>query len=157
VARRIQILLDVWDANTLAEQEQSIGRQKLSGAPLGASKEYDPVNLAAEQNGELLIPADAHIRLASHQLNGGERILRRGYSFADPTEAGSGQLDAGLFFICFQRDPRSQFIPIQRRLAENDALSKNLIHTGSSIFAILPGVTSPQGFVGEQLFSARRS
>jgi deferrochelatase/peroxidase EfeB len=151
VARRIRILLDVWDADTLVEQEQTIGRHKLSGAPLGAVHEHDPVDLAATVDGEPLIPADAHIRLAAAQSNGGARILRRGYSFADPSEAGGGQLDAGLFFIAFQRDPRTQFVPIQRRLAENDALSKNLIHTASSVFAIPPGARH-QGFVGETLF-----
>ena len=45
--------------------------------------------------------------------NGGLKILRRGYSFSDGIEAVTGELDAGLFFIAFQRDPREQFIPLQ--------------------------------------------
>jgi len=152
VVRRIQMLLDVWDATSLEGQERAVGREKVSGAPLGQEDEYDPVDLEAKKNGELAIPADAHIRLASPDLNGGQRILRRGFSYTEPSLAGAGQLDAGLFFISFQRDPQRQFVPIQRRLAANDALSRHLLHTGSGVFACPPGV-QPGGFIGEGLFA----
>jgi deferrochelatase/peroxidase EfeB len=152
VVRRIQMLLDVWDATSLEGQERAVGREKVSGAPLGQEGEYDPVDLDARRGGELAIPADAHIRLASPNLNDGQRILRRGFSFAEPSQAGSGQLDAGLFFISFQRDPQRQFVPIQRRLAADDALSRHLLHTGSGIFTCPPGV-QPGGFIGEGLFA----
>lgn len=152
VVRRIQMLLDVWDTTSLEGQERAVGREKVSGAPLGQENEYDPVDLKTKKNGELTIPADAHIRLASPELNGGQRILRRGFSYTEPSRAGSGQLDAGLFFISFQRNPQRQFVPIQRRLAANDALSRHLLHTGSGIFACPPGV-QPGGFIGEGLFA----
>jgi deferrochelatase/peroxidase EfeB len=152
VVRRIQILLDVWDATSLEGQERAVGRKKVSGAPLGQKSEYDPADLKARRNGELAIPTDAHIRLASPDLNSGQRILRRGFSYTEPSRAGSGQLDAGLFFISFQRDPQRQFVPIQRRLAANDALSRHLLHTGSAVFACPPGV-QPGGFIGEGLFA----
>jgi deferrochelatase/peroxidase EfeB len=152
IARRIQILFDVWDATSLEGQERVIGRTKVSGAPLGGHDEYDPADLEAKENGELLIPADAHIRLASPRYNHGQRILRRGYSYSEPTEPGSGQIDAGLFFICFQRDPERQFIPIQRRLDAFDALNHHTLHTASAIFACPPGV-KPGGFIGESLFA----
>jgi deferrochelatase/peroxidase EfeB len=152
IARRIQILFDVWDATSLEGQERVIGRKKLSGAPLGGHDEYDPVDLDARKGGAPVIPSDAHIRVASPQENTGQRILRRGYSYSEPTEPGSGQIDAGLFFICFQRDPERQFIPIQRRLAASDALNHHTLHTASAIFACPSGV-KPGGFVGEGLFA----
>jgi len=152
IARRIQMLFDVWDATSLEGQERVIGRRKLSGAPLGGHDEYDPVDLDARKGGAPVIPADAHIRLASPSSNGSQRILRRGYSYSEPTESGSGQIDAGLFFICFQRDPERQFIPIQRRLAASDALNHHTLHTASAIFACPPGV-KPGGFIGEGLFA----
>lgn len=152
IARRIQILFDVWDATSLEGQERVIGREKLSGAPLGEHDEYDPVDLDAKKAGTPVIPADAHIRLASPSYNDGQRILRRGYSYSEPTEPDSGQIDAGLFFICFQRDPERQFIPIQRRLAASDALNHHTLHTASAIFACPPGC-KPGGFVGEGLFA----
>lgn len=107
---------------------------------------------ALRRDGQPAIPADAHVRLAGPRLNGGRRILRRGFSYTEPSQAGSGQLDGGLFFICFQRDPRRQFVPIQRRLAANDALSRHLLHTGSGVFACPPGC-KPGGFLGEGLFA----
>ncbi len=152
VARRIKILFDVWDGTSLEGQQRTIGREKVSGAPLGGREEYDPVNLATERNGELAIPSDAHIRVASPDNNSGQRILRRGYSYSEGIEPGSGQIDAGLFFVAFQRDPRRQFIPLQRRLASTDALNHHTLHTASAIFACPPG-TAAGGFVGQGLFS----
>ncbi len=153
VARRIRIIFDVWDATTLEGQQRVIGRDKLTGAPLGERSEYDPVDLNAMSNGEQVIPANAHIRLANPANNDGQRILRRGYSYSEGVEPESGEIDAGLFFIAFQRSPRRQFIPLQRRLAASDALNHHTLHTSSAIFAISPGVTSPGGFVGEGLFA----
>jgi deferrochelatase/peroxidase EfeB len=152
IARRIQFLFDVWDATSLEGQERVIGRKKLSGAPLGGQEEYDPIELDVSRNGQPVIPADAHVRLASPDYNDGQRILRRGYSYSEPTEPGSGQIDAGLFFICFQRDPQRQFVPIQRRLAASDALNHHTLHTASAIFACPPGC-KPGSFVGEGLFA----
>ncbi len=152
IARRIRILFDVWDATTLEDQQLVIGREKLTGAPLGGEGEYDPVDLhATAANGELVIPADAHIRLAGPHANQGQRILRRGYSYSEAVEPGSGQIDAGLFFVAFQRSPTRQFIPLQRRLAASDALNRHTLHTSSAIFACPPGV-QPGGFIGEGLF-----
>ena len=80
-----------------------------------------------------------------------ERILRRSYAYdagADP----NGLLDAGLVFICFQRDPRSQFVPIQRRLAGRDALNAFYQHTASAVFACPPA--APAGsWLGAGLFA----
>jgi deferrochelatase/peroxidase EfeB len=145
VARRIRMHIEAWDRAALEEQEQTIGRAKESGAPLGARAEFDPVKLAR-------LPADAHVRMAAPSENRGERILRRGYSFTDGLDPDSGQLDAGLFFICFQRDPLRQFVAIQRRLGAHDALNEYIRHTSSAVFAVPPGVR-PGGFVADGLFA----
>ncbi|WP_235489023.1 Dyp-type peroxidase, partial [Frankia sp. AvcI1] len=104
--------------------------------------------------GEPVIPADAHIRLAAASTNGGATILRRGYSYTDGVNQETGQLDAGLFFIAFQRDPRTGFLPIQRRLAASDALNEYIVHTSSAVFAIPPGVRDPKDFWASGLFTA---
>ena len=90
--------------------------------------------------------------LAAPSTNDGVSILRRGYSFTDGIDPVTGQLDAGLFFICFQRDPRTQFVPLQHRLASVDALNEYIKHVGSAIFAVPPGA-QPGGFVGGTLFA----
>jgi deferrochelatase/peroxidase EfeB len=150
VSRRIRMLLEVWDRSALEDQERTIGRDKYRGAPLGASDEFDPLDLDAERDGKPVIPVDAHVRLASATENGGERILRRGYSFTDGVDESLGELEAGLFFICFQRDPRVQFVPIQRRLGLGDALNEYIKHVGSALFAVPPGARKG-GYVGETL------
>jgi deferrochelatase/peroxidase EfeB len=151
VTRRIRMLLEIWDRSSLEDQEQTIGRAKYSGAPLGGSDEFEPLDFAHEQaSGLPAIPVDAHVRLASAQANDGERILRRGYSFTDGVDESLGELEAGLFFIAFQRDPERQFVAIQRRLGSNDALNEYIKHVGSAIFAVPPGARKG-GYVGETL------
>ncbi len=151
VVRRIAILLGGWDATALDEQERTIGRHKLSGAPLGEAHEHDRVPLEEQVAGVPVIPVDAHIRVASPPANHGERILRRGYSYVDGLERGGGSVAGGQLFICYQRDPRRQFAAIQRRLARGDALRRHVRHVGSALFACPPGA-GPGGYVGETLF-----
>ena len=62
----------------------------------------------------------------------------------------TNQLDAGLFFIAFQRDPRTAFIAVQQNLS-TDALNEYIRHTSSAVFAVPPGV-GPAEYVGETLF-----
>jgi deferrochelatase/peroxidase EfeB len=153
VARRIRMLINVWDRAVLTDQEQTIGRFKVSGAPLTGHTEFDPLDLDAKSaNGKLVIPANAHVRLASPSTNGGEAILRRGYSFTDGIDATTGELDAGLFFLAYQRDPHKQFAAIQTRLGTHDALNEYIVHTSGGLFAIPPGIR-PGGFVAEGLFA----
>jgi deferrochelatase/peroxidase EfeB len=152
VARRIRMLIESWDTDFLADQERVFGRSKTSGAPLTGRHEFDPVDLAATRDGAPVIPPDAHIRLAAPASNGGQRILRRGYSYTDGIDPDTGLLDAGLFFLCFQRDPRRQFVPIQRRLGRFDALNEYIRHTGSALFAVPPGLSGPGDWWGRSLF-----
>ncbi len=152
VVRRIAMDLGTWDDTGLDQQQLTFGRQKLSGAPLGGVHEHDPVNLHARRGGKDVIPATAHIRVASASYNTGERILRRGYSYLDGLDRARHAPAAGLLFICYQRDPRKQFIPIQLRLSALDALNQFTTHVGSAIFACPPGIR-PGGFVGEGLFA----
>ncbi|HYQ79443.1 MAG TPA: iron uptake transporter deferrochelatase/peroxidase subunit [Solirubrobacterales bacterium] len=151
VARRIRMLLEVWDRAPLQDQERTIGRHKYSGAPLGRDDEFEPLPLDEERGGHPTIPRDAHVRLASASENGGARILRRGYSFTDGVDESLGELEAGLFFISFQRDP-GQFVAIQQRLGSMDALNEYIKHVGSALFAVPPGA-EPGGHVGDGLFA----
>jgi len=150
VTRRIRMLLEIWDRSPLEDQEQTIGRRKYSGAPLGGKEEDEPLDFAASSASKPTIPVDAHVRLAHPSSNDGEKILRRGYSFTDGVDESLGELEAGLFFICFQRDPAKQFVPIQRRLGSIDALNEYIKHVGSAVFAVPPGAR-PGGYVGETL------
>lgn len=144
VARRIRMHIEPWDRTSLREQEDIFGRDKGEGAPVGKAKERDEPFLKA------MLP-DAHVRLAHPDSNGGATLLRRGYSFTDGTD-GLGRLDAGLFFLAYQRDVRRGFIPVQRNLA-TDALNEYIQHVGSAIFAVPPGVRDADDWWGRALFT----
>jgi deferrochelatase/peroxidase EfeB len=145
VARRISMRIEVWDRTSLKEQEDVFGRDKGEGAPYGRSHERDAPNLKA-------LPPTSHVRLAHPDTNGGARLLRRGYSFTDGTD-GLGRLDAGLFFLAYQRDMRDGFIPVQKRLSSSDALNEYIQHVGSAVFAIPPGVRDTDDWWGRALVS----
>lgn len=156
VVRRIRLLLDRWDGETLGSQQRVIGRQKRSGAPLSGGDENDPVDLEARgPDGEPAIPLDAHIRLASPQENWEQMLLRRSYAYdagARPLPGGDEPvLDAGLFFCAYQQNPRLSFIPIYARLAAHDALRRFTLHTASAIAALPAGVSGPSHWIGEDL------
>ncbi|GAA3577225.1 iron uptake transporter deferrochelatase/peroxidase subunit [Amycolatopsis ultiminotia] len=151
VARRIRMHIETWDRETLSGQEQIVGRSKGTGAPLGQTGEFDQVDLdVGGAGGVPLIADDAHIRLASHQTLAGARILRRGYNFVDGSD-GVGHLEAGLFFLAFNRDTRTQYIPMQQALSAKDAMMEYVQHTGSAHFAVPPGLT-PASNWGDGLF-----
>ncbi|AZA11074.1 iron uptake transporter deferrochelatase/peroxidase subunit [Corynebacterium gerontici] len=155
IARRIRMLIENWDRQVLREQEGTFGREKRSGAPLGASDEFDPLPLESkDERGEPLVPLDAHSRLASPAENAGQHMLRRAYNFTDGSD-GFGHLDAGLFFIAMVAAPSESFIPIQSKLAKNDRLNEYVRYESSSIFAIPPGLRDEQDYFGRTLFEAR--
>lgn len=145
VARRIRMHIETWDRTSLKEQEDVFGRTKAEGAPQGKQRERDEPNLKALKD-------DAHVRLAHPDSNGGATILRRGYSFTDGTD-GLGRLDAGLFFIAYQRDVRDGFVPVQTRLSRSDALNEYIQHVGSAVFAVPPGVRDKDDWWGKALFA----
>ncbi len=78
------MLIESWDTDYLADQEKVFGRAKNSGAPLTGAHEFDTPNLSAEAStARRSSTCNAHIRLAAPASNGGQMILRRGYSYTD--------------------------------------------------------------------------
>ena len=153
VTRKVRMMVEPWDRTSLGEQEDIIGRTKGEGAPIGQAKEYDEIDLVSKNgDGDPLIPVDAHVRLAHPDTNKGARLLRRGYNFVDGSD-GLGRLNAGLFFIAYQRDPRTAFVPVQTSLARLDAMNEYIRHVSSGLFACPPGVSGPDDFWGNALFA----
>jgi deferrochelatase/peroxidase EfeB len=151
VARKIRMVIESWDRTRLEEQQRVIGRDKGEGAPLSGGTEFSDLDFdKPDDDGSPRIAEDAHVRLAHPSLNDGVRLLRRGYNFVDGNDA-LGRLDAGLFFLSFQRDP-SQFITVQSSLAGHDALNEYIKHVGSAFFAVPPGAR-PGGSIGDPLFA----
>ncbi|MCW2810825.1 MAG: putative peroxidase, partial [Friedmanniella sp.] len=152
VARRINMTIEIWDRQSLSEQERVVGRTKAEGAPLSGGTEFTQPDFAAKGRGDVpLVAMDSHVRLAHPDQNQGAQMLRRGYNFVDGS-TGLGRLDAGLFFIAYVCDPSTHYIPMQTRLARQDGLSEYLQHTGSALFAVPAGVREGE-YVGQALFT----
>jgi deferrochelatase/peroxidase EfeB len=161
VARRILIALEHWDRMKTDFQEQTFGRHKLTGAPLGKKNENDTLDFEATHgDGAPVTPVNSHVRLGAAQSNGGARVLRRPYSYNDgasktaerwPPWRQGIEYDAGLFFICYQRDPREGFVKIYERMARLDMLNQFTTHTGGGLFACPPGA-APGEYIGQKLF-----
>lgn len=143
--RRIRMHIETWDRESLYGQQHIVGRTKGEGAPLGQDEERDPVHIKA-------LPAHSHVALAHPDANDGHMILRRGYSFVDGSD-NLGRLDAGLYFIAFCRNPQTQFIPLQDKLAKSDAMAEYLVHTGSGLWACPPGIRNAADWWGRTLFT----
>ncbi|MFI5781972.1 iron uptake transporter deferrochelatase/peroxidase subunit [Nocardia sp. NPDC051570] len=150
VARRIRMDIEPWDRTSLSEQEAVVGRTKYEGAPLGQTAEFDNPDFQITSGHSPVIPADAHVRLAHPDNLGGVQLLRRGYNFTDGSD-GFGHLDAGLFFIAYCRNPHNQFVPMQRALANKDAMMEYITHTSSALFACPPGPGAGEWW-GQHLF-----
>ena len=162
VVRRIRMAIEHWDTTDTDFQEQTIGRQKYSGAPLGGTSEFDPLDLdKVDQNGLPVIPDNAHVRMAAAASNDGAHILRRAYSYNDGTNVTAErwppwreglEYDVGLLFICYQQDPRTGFTKIFEPMSKFDALNQYTTHTGGGLFACPPGA-QPGESIGQALFA----
>lgn len=160
IARRIRMALEHWDRISVAFQEQTFGRHKCNGAPLGRKSELDPLDLdATDKDGNPIIPENAHVRVAAAATNQGAQILRRPYSYDNgfdfvaerwPPWRAELEYDAGLLFVCYQRDPRTGFIRLYERMSKFDMLNQFVTHVGSGVFAC-PGGAADGRFIGQSL------
>jgi deferrochelatase/peroxidase EfeB len=152
VARVIRMFVEFWDRTPIAEQEAIIGRHKMSGAPLGREQERDEPTFANNPS-DSITPEDAHIRLANPRTpeTAENLILRRGFSFTRGFD-GSGQLDQGLAFVCYQRSLNKGFVTVQTRLA-GEPLEEYVLPVGGGYFFALPGVPSPDRHLADALIA----
>ena len=150
VARKIQMHIENWDSDFIADQQSVFGRTKQEGAPLSGTHEFDVPDFAKKgSDGELAIPATSHVALAAHENNGGLRILRRSYNFTDGMNE-NGQINAGLLFVAYMNDPAA-FVTLQTKLGRVDQLNEYIAHVGSGVFAV-PPAPAAGSYVGEALF-----
>ena len=161
VARPTRIALEHWDRMKVSFQEETIGRHKKSGAPIGTADEFGPLNLdATDADGNPVVAENSHVRLGAPDSNGGAEILRRGYSYDNgismvaerwPPWRHAMELDAGLLFICYQRDPLRGFIRIFERMSKFDMLNQFVTPIGGGLFACPKGAGEGR-YLGQELF-----
>nr|WP_269801399.1 Dyp-type peroxidase [Streptomyces odonnellii] len=129
VVRIIRFATELWDKDSVHEQERIIGRRRDGRWLDGAPTDEQP-NFAADPKGRLT-PLDSHVRLAAPDRRNPPPLVRRSYSY----DRGDG--DTGLVFSCFQRDLAQGFEAVQKRL-EGEAMAKYLLTTGGGYFFVPP-------------------
>ncbi|WP_433945359.1 iron uptake transporter deferrochelatase/peroxidase subunit [Paenibacillus sp. SN-8-1] len=138
--RKIRMLLEVWDRTSLKDQEDTFGRYKESGAAYGRSGEFDAVDMSQQ-------PGSAHVNLAKQT---GQRIHRRAYSYTNGIDPRTGNVDAGLLFLSYQKNPETQFIPMLRMMQSKDKLNEYTSHVASALFACPRGLKEGQ-YIGQNI------
>jgi deferrochelatase/peroxidase EfeB len=154
VVRRIRFAVEHWDQMPVAFQEKAIGETKHAG--MQTSKPEIPAIKNEDADTDI-----THLRIVGP---GAKTILRRSYSYNDgvnftterwPPWRQGLEYDAGMFFICYQRDPRSGFIPMFSKMAKNDFLLNQFwTHEGGGLFAYPRGPQKGE-YVGQRLFESR--
>ncbi|HEY1338185.1 MAG TPA: Dyp-type peroxidase [Bryobacteraceae bacterium] len=154
VVRRIRFAVEHWDHMPQAYQEKAVGETKHPGMPAGVGG-GPPADMPEDEN------AQTHLKIVTP---GALTILRRSYSYNDgvnftaerwPPWRQGLEYDAGMFFISYQRDPRTGFIALFDKLAKYDAmLNQFWTHEGGGLFAYPRGARSGE-YIGQPLFESR--
>ncbi|WP_285566698.1 Dyp-type peroxidase [Streptomyces sp. RTGN2] len=129
VVRIIQLATELWDKDSVPEQERIIGRRR-DGRWLDGTPKSEQPNFAADPRGRVT-PLDSHVRLAAPDRRNPPPMVRRGYNY----DRGDG--DTGLIFSCFQRDLAKGFEAVQNRL-EGEAMAKYMLTVGGGYFFVPP-------------------
>ena len=150
IVRTIRMHVEFWDRVGMLEQEQMIGRDRVSGAPLGGTGEFQDPDYASDPGGKR-IPLTAHIRLANPRTaaTADQKILRRGYNYHRGVDE-AGNLDQGLVFVAINQDPARQFATIQMRL-EAEPMTDYITPVGGGYFFAPRGAQGGSDWVGSGL------
>ncbi len=151
VVRTIRMHVEFWDRVGMFEQQNMIGRYRVSGAPLGGTSEFEDPRYDLDPEGKR-IPLIAHIRLANPRTTqtANRRILRRGYNYDRGIDE-AGNLDQGLVFVAFNQDIQRQFATIQTRL-QAEEMTDYITPVGGGYFFAPPGSRGAGDWVGSGLF-----
>ena len=154
VARRIRMMIETWDRTSLAraggDHRPDQGRRRRAAAgPRSSTSRTSPRSArTACRSSPRTRTSDWHTRASTMA-----RDCCGAATTSSTASDGLGRLDAGLFFMAYQRDPRQQFVPVQRQLASRDTLNEYIRHVSSGLFACPPGVRGSDDFWGRALFS----
>jgi deferrochelatase/peroxidase EfeB len=152
VVRTIRMHVEFWDRVGMFEQTNMVGRDRVTGAPLGGTGEFENPRYDLDPHGKR-IPLSAHIRLANPRTPATEnqRILRRPYNYDRGLDE-AGNLDQGLLFVAFNQDIARQFETVQKRLEEEEMADYITPVGGGYYFA--PRAASDSGdWVGSGMFA----
>lgn len=143
--RLIRLKIERWDRLSMTAQQDSIGREKVSGAPIGGREEGETPTLDSRTK------PDAHIRMANPRKPGDEkhRFLRRPFVFNNGFDD-YGLLDSGALFLAFCRDLQTQFQTVKERTHGQD-LDEYMVAFGGGYFFCPPGVAGGSDYLARGL------
>lgn len=161
VARRMRFALEHWDHMKAKYQEEAVGGAKYHGDPMVNPHHPTGRKVGSEESDDAVDQHPSHLDIVMpHAFT----MFRRSYSYIDganftterwPPWRQGLEYDAGMFFICYQRDPRTGFIKLNDLMAKHDfKLNQFWTHEGSGLFACPPGV-KPGGYIGQALFETK--
>ena len=149
VVRRIRFALEHWDHMPIVYQEKAIGEMKHSHPDVDTNA---PVT---DADGEEI---PSHLHIVGPRS---DTMLRRSFSYNDganviaerwPPWRQAMEYDAGMFFICYQNNPREGFIGLYDKMSKYDVmLNQFWTHVGSGLFAC-PSGAKPGEYIGQRLF-----
>jgi deferrochelatase/peroxidase EfeB len=153
VVRAIRMHVEFWDRVGMFEQTNMIGRDRVTGAPLGGGHEFESPRYDLDPHGKR-IPLSAHIRLANPRTpaTDNQRILRRPYNYDRGLDE-AGNLDQGLLFVAFNQDIDRQFETVQERLEEEE-MADYITPVGGGYYFTPRAAQSSGDWVGSGMFSA---
>jgi deferrochelatase/peroxidase EfeB len=152
VVRTIRMHVEFWDRVGMFEQTNMVGRDRVTGAPLGGTHEFEDPRYDLDPKGKR-IPLSAHIRLANPRTPATEnqRILRRPYNYDRGLDE-AGNLDQGLLFVAYNQDIARQFETVQKRLEEEE-MADYITPVGGGYFFAPRAAAGPGDWVGSGLFT----
>jgi len=153
VVRTIRMHVEFWDRVGMFEQTNMIGRNRVTGAPLGGTNEFEDPDYSEDPHGKR-IPLVAHIRLANPRTPATEnqRILRRPYNYDRGLDE-AGNLDQGLLFVAFNQDISRQFETVQKRLEEEE-MADYITPVGGGYYFTPRAASGAGDWVGSGMFTA---
>lgn len=156
IVRRIRFAIEHWDQMPQTYQESALGAIKHVHAAAAQAGSNNGGGDFADEGG-----SPPHLALVTA---GRDAMLRRSYSYNDgvnftterwPPWRQGLEYDAGMFFICFQRDPRTGFLPVFREMANRDfRLNQFWTHVGGGLFAVPRGALQGE-YIGQSLFEEK--
>ena len=152
VVRTIRMHVEFWDRVGMFEQQNMIGRDRVTGAPLGGTHEFEGPRYNLDPHGKR-IPLIAHIRLANPRTpeTADQRLLRRPYNYDSGIDE-SGDLDQGLLLVAFNQDIQRQFETVQRRLEEEE-MADYITPVGGGYYFAPRAARESGDWVGSGIFS----
>jgi deferrochelatase/peroxidase EfeB len=152
VVRTIRMHVEFWDRVGMFEQTNMVGRDRVTGAPLGGTHEFEGPRYDLDPQGKR-IPLSAHIRLANPRTPATEnqRILRRPYNY-DRGLDDAGNLDQGLLFVAFNQDISRQFETVQKRLEEEE-MADYITPVGGGYYFAPRAAAGSGDWVGSGMFT----